>query len=169
MASQRLITGTVRTRVEAEDAIRRILDSGHSRRDICLIVSEAARRQHFSRSRIQGAAVHGQALSSILGAAGAGLVVPGLRLAVAGPIAVQLADASSASTVASLSSVLVDAGIPEQRAPEAERGLKEGAMLIGVAARDDADAAALQAILRDVGSGESCGTSKGARVFASFA
>ncbi|WP_437929334.1 hypothetical protein WMF37_08690 [Sorangium sp. So ce291] len=168
MATQRLITEMVRTRVEAEDAIRRLLDSGHSRRDICVIVSEGARRQHFTRSRVQGAAVHGQALSSILAGACAGLVVPGLRLTVAGPIAVQLADGSSASTTGSLSSVLVDAGIPEQRAPEVERRLKEGAMLIGVVARDDSDAAALHALLRGVGSGESCGTSKGARVFAAL-
>ncbi|WP_437726074.1 hypothetical protein [Sorangium sp. So ce861] len=168
MASQRLVTEMVRTRVEAEDAIRRILDHGHSRRDICVIVSEAARRQHFSRSRVQGAAVHGNALSSILAAAGAGLVVPGLRLAVAGPIAVKLADASSGGETASLGSVLVDAGIPEQRASEVERRLKEGAMLIGVLARDDADAAAVQAILRGAGAGESCGTSKGARVFATL-
>lgn len=168
MASQRLVTEMVRTRVEAEDAIRRILDHGHARRDICVIVSEAARRQHFSRSRVQGAAVHGHALSSILAAAGAGLVVPGLRLAVAGPIAVKLADASSAAATASLSSVLVDAGIPEPRAPEVERRLKEGAMLLGALARDEDDAAVLQAILRAIGTGEPCGTSKGARVFATL-
>ncbi|WP_437578751.1 hypothetical protein [Sorangium sp. So ce887] len=168
MASQRLITEMVQTRVEAEDAIRRILDHGHSRRDICVIVSEAARRQHFSRSRLYGAAVQGHALGSILAAAGAGLVVPGLRLAVAGPIAVTLADASSAAETASLSSVLVDAGIPEQRAPEVERRLKEGAMLLGVLARDDADAAVLHAILRGAGAGGACGTSRGARVFATL-
>ncbi|WP_437591415.1 hypothetical protein [Sorangium sp. So ce1000] len=168
MASQRLITGMVRARGDAEDAVRRILDSGHTRRDVCAIVSEAARRQHFSRSRAQGAASHGSALSAILAAARAGLVVPGLRLAVAGPIAVRLADASSASETASLSSVLVDAGIPEQSAPEVERRLKEGAMLLGALARDEKDAAVLRAILRDVGHGDSYGTSKGARVFAAL-
>ncbi|WP_437907629.1 hypothetical protein WME95_06920 [Sorangium sp. So ce327] len=168
MASQRLITGMVRARGEAEDVVRRILDSGHTRRDVCAIVSEATRRQHILRSRAYGAASHGSALTSVLAAASAGLVVPGLRLAVAGPIAVRLADASSASETASLSSVLVDAGIPEQSAPEVERRLKEGAMLLGALARDEKDAAALRAILRDPGSGDFCGTGQGARVFASL-
>ncbi|WP_437298255.1 hypothetical protein [Sorangium sp. So ce426] len=168
MASQRLITGMVRARGEAEDVVRRILDSGHTRWDVCAIVSEATRRQHILRSRAYGAASHGSALTSVLAAASAGLVVPGLRLAVAGPIAVRLADASSASETASLSSVLVDAGIPEQSAPEIERRLKEGAMLLGALARDEKDAAALRAILRDGGNGDFCGTGKGARVFAAL-
>ncbi|WP_437761167.1 hypothetical protein WMF27_06225 [Sorangium sp. So ce281] len=168
MASQRLITGMVRGRGEAEDVVRRILDGGHTRWDVCAIVSEATRRQHILRSRAFGAASHGSALTSVLAAASAGLVVSGLRLAVAGPIAVRLADASSASETASLSSVLVDAGIPEQSAPEVERRLKEGAMLLGALARDEKDAAALRAILRDAGNGDFCGTGKGARVFAAL-
>ncbi|AUX40207.1 hypothetical protein SOCE26_016060 [Sorangium cellulosum] len=149
MADRKLISEVVRTRVEAEDAVRRIMDCGHARGDICVIVSEAARRQRFAPSRVHGAAAHGHALEAILSSAGVGVVVPGLRLAVAGPIAAELADSSSASAAGNLSSVLMDAGLPEHRARDYETALKEGGMLLGVHARDDADAEELREILHD--------------------
>ncbi|AUX20685.1 hypothetical protein SOCEGT47_011580 [Sorangium cellulosum] len=165
MADRRLISEVVRTRVAAEDAVLRIMDRGHPRADLCVIVSEAARRRRFAPSRVHGAAVSGHALDAILASAGAGVVVPGLRLSVAGPIAAELADASSGAASFTLTSLLVSAGVPAHRARAHEAALKEGGMFLGVHARDVADAAALGAILRDAGGGRSRSMDRGSRVF----
>lgn len=140
MATPMLISGLLRTRVDVEDAIRSILSSGYSRSEICVIVSEAARRQRFTAPRAHSAAGGASVLAAILASAGAGLVLPGLRLAIAGPIAQRLADKSSAEPAGELTSVLTEIGVPPHRARDYETGLKEGALLLGVLARDASDA-----------------------------
>jgi hypothetical protein len=79
-------------------------------------------------------------LAAILAAAGAGLVLPGLRLAIAGPIARRLADKSSAAPAGELKTVLTEIGVPPHRARDLETGLKEGGLLLGVLARSESDA-----------------------------
>jgi uncharacterized protein YjbJ (UPF0337 family) len=85
----------------------------------------------------------GAALGALF-AVGTSLVIPGLGLVVAGPIAAALAGAGAGGVTGGLIGAMVGAGIPEDRAAEYERGLKEGGIVIGTRARDEKHAADLQ-------------------------
>jgi hypothetical protein len=77
-------------------------------------------------------------------AVGANVVVPGLGLVVAGPIAAALAGAGAGAATGGLIGALVGAGIPEARAREYEEGVRQGGIVIGAKARDDAHATELE-------------------------
>jgi hypothetical protein len=77
-------------------------------------------------------------------AAGTSLVVPGLGLVVAGPIAAALAGAGAGGGAGALIGGLIGAGIPEERAKVYESGVKEGGIVMGVRPRNDAEAEQLR-------------------------
>jgi hypothetical protein len=85
----------------------------------------------------------GAALAAIF-AVGASIVVPGVGLVIAGPIAAALAGAGAGAATGGMIGALVGAGIPEDRAMVYEKGIKEGGVVVGARARDDAHAAELE-------------------------
>jgi uncharacterized protein YjbJ (UPF0337 family) len=85
----------------------------------------------------------GAALAAIF-AVGSNVVVPGLGLVVAGPIAAALAGAGAGAATGGLIGALVGAGIPEDRAKDYERCVKDGGIVIGTRARDARHAAELK-------------------------
>ena len=89
-----------------------------------------------------GSAIGGTigAAVGIIAAIGTSLVIPGLGLVIAGPIAGGLAGAGAGGITGGIVGALVGAGIPEDRAKEYERGLKEGNIVMGVRPRSDEDA-----------------------------
>lgn len=89
----------------------------------------------------------GAALAAIF-AVGTSVVVPGLGLVLAGPIAAALAGAGAGGVTGGLIGALIGAGIPEERAAAYESGLKKGGILIGTRARDEKHAEQLH---RDFG------------------
>src|SRR5580704_14763977 len=104
MATQTtLVTGLVKTHAEAETAARRIIEYGYARGDVILVMNEETRRQYVAlQSGTQAAegATVGGVIGGTLGAVLAGLlalgtvvVLPGIGLVVAGPIAAALAGA----------------------------------------------------------------------------
>ena len=75
---------------------------------------------------------------------GCSIAVPGLGLVVAGPITAALAGAGAGAASGGVVGVLIGAGIPEDRATEYERGLREGGIVVGARARDEEHAAQLE-------------------------
>ena len=96
-----------------------------------------------------GGAVGGTvgAVLAAIAAVGTSLVIPGLGLIVAGPLAAALAGAGAGGAAGSLIGALVGAGIPEHRAKVYEAGLKQGGILIGVEAETEEEAKALERML----------------------
>src|SRR5690606_15081737 len=87
-------------------------------------------------------AIVGGSVGGIIGAIaaiGTNAIIPGLGLAVAGPIAGALAGAGAGGAAGSLLGALVGAGIPEERAKVYEEGVKEGGIVVGAHPRDDQD------------------------------
>ena len=139
---------------------------GYKPEDVNVLMSDETRARHFgdvkpgtefaSGSKAaeglgKGGAIGGgigAALAAIL-ALGTTIVVPGLGLVVAGPIAAALAGAGAGGATGGLIGALIGAGIPKDRAAEYERGLKQGGIVIGTRARDANHAAELE---RDFGS-----------------
>ena len=85
----------------------------------------------------------GAALGALLAAASS-IAIPGLGLVVAGPIAGAIAGAGAGGAAGTLMGALIGAGIPEDRAQVYDRGIREGGIVLGTRARDEAHAAELE-------------------------
>ena len=139
---------------------------GYKSDDINVLMTDDTRKRHFGDAKpgteLEGGtkAAEGMGVGGAIGggvgaaiaalfAVGTSIVIPGLGLVVAGPIAAALAGAGAGAATGGLIGALVGAGIPEERAREYERGLNEGGIVIGTRARDAAHAAELE---KDYGS-----------------
>jgi uncharacterized protein YjbJ (UPF0337 family) len=134
---------------------------GYRSDDIDVLMSNETRTRHFgdvtpgaelsggtkaAEGLGKGSAIGGgigAALAAIF-AVGTTVVVPGLGLVVAGPIAAALAGAGAGGATGGLIGALIGAGIPEHRAKVYERGINDGGIVIGTRARDASHAAELE-------------------------
>lgn len=151
----RLMTGMFRDRESCEGAYGCLTSRGYTKDDVTLLMSDDARKRHFTSTgektelgskAAEGAgvgAVVGGGLGALLGAlAAAGTIaLPGIGLIVMGPLAAALAGGATGGIAGGLLGALVGAGIPEERAKEYETGIKEGGIVMGVTPRSAEDAA----------------------------
>ena len=159
---KRYVTGLYSTRDEADRAYGELSSRhGYAADDIDVLMSDDTRQRHFGDAKpgeeftggtkaAEGLGA-GSAIGGTVGAAlgalfavGSSLVIPGIGLVVAGPIAAALAGAGAGGATGGLIGALIGAGIPEERAKVYERGLNDGGIVIGTHARDDAHAAELE-------------------------
>ncbi|MDP1815482.1 MAG: hypothetical protein Q8K92_13625, partial [Leadbetterella sp.] len=80
------------------------------------------------------------AIAGIIAAVGTSIVIPGLGLVVAGPIAAGLAGAGAGGITGGIIGALVGSGLPEDRAKLYESGVKSGNIVMGVHPHNDEDA-----------------------------
>lgn len=156
------VTGVFPDRESAERAYQSLVDRGYSRDQINLVMTDDARRTHFAardvreertelgNKALEGAGVGG-AVGGALGAAaaavaavGTSIAIPGLGLVVAGPIAAALAGAGAGGAAGGLIGALVGAGIPEERVKRYEPAIRQGGILMGVRARSEDEAEAVE-------------------------
>ena len=166
IASSGYVTGLYDSPESASRAYQGLTSThGYKSDDIDVLMTDETRARHFGDVKPgtelsggtkaaegfgKGSAIGGgvgAALAAIF-AVGTSVVIPGLGLVVAGPIAAALAGAGAGGATGGLIGALIGAGIPEARAAEYDRGLKRGGILIGTRARDDKHAADLE---RDFG------------------
>ncbi|HEX6162778.1 MAG TPA: CsbD family protein [Vicinamibacterales bacterium] len=158
----RYVTGLYNTPESANRAYEGLTSKhGYKSEDISVMMSDDTRKKHFGDVKPgtelsggtkaaeglgKGAAIGGGigAALAALFAVGTSLVIPGLGLVVAGPIAAALAGAGAGGATGGLIGALIGAGIPEDRAREYERGINDGGILIGTRYRDDEHAKELE-------------------------
>lgn len=129
----------------AEKAYQEALDAGYEPQDINVLMSEDSRNKYYNSVLVkegskasQGVAVGGATGAAIGGlvaavaAIGTSLVIPGLGLIVAGPLAAGLAGAGAGSIAGGLVGALLGWGIPEDKAKVFEAGIKSGGIVLGV-------------------------------------
>ena len=152
-----MLTGLFRDRDSAERAYQGLSDRGYTHDDINVVMSDETRKRHFSdgtatelgNKAAEGAGIGGAvggtlgAVIAAITATGASLVIPGVGLVVAGPLAAAAAGAGAGAATGGLLGALVGWGIPEERVKHYESGLKEGGILMGVKPRSAEDAAYL--------------------------
>ncbi|HEY1402915.1 MAG TPA: CsbD family protein [Pyrinomonadaceae bacterium] len=153
--SNRMVTGLFRDRDSAERAYGSVSTRGYTKDDVNLLMSDETRKTHFSSDDADtelgskalegagaGAAIGGTtgAVLAAIAAIGTSVILPGLGLVVAGPIAAALAGAGAGGATGGLIGALIGSGIPEDRAQAYESGVKEGGIVMGVNARSDEDA-----------------------------
>ena len=163
-AQRGLLTATFKDRDSAERAYESLRQRGYTSDDINLMMSDEARKRHFGDTKdhdtrkdtdlgnkaLEGAGA-GSAIGGTLGAIagaiaaiGTSLVIPGLGLVVAGPLAAALAGAGAGGLTGGLLGALIGAGIPEEHAKVYETSIKEGNIVMGVHPRTDEDARYLE-------------------------
>ena len=161
MSKAKLVTGLFSNRVAAEAAVDTLIKRGYHRDDISVLMSDATRNKEFAlqtRSHVADGAGIGGAVGGAVGATlaailavGTSLVLPGLNLVLAGPIAAALAGAGAGGATGGLIGALIVAGIPEYRAKVYDTGLRSGGILIGVESRSDEEVDRLEELLGDLG------------------
>ena len=161
MAKANLVTGLFKNRVAAEAAVDAIMKRGYTRDDISVLMSDATRSKEFalqSRTHAADGAGVGGALGGVVGAVlaaivavGSTIVLPGLNLVIAGPIAAALAGAGAGAATGGVIGALIGAGIPEYRAKVYESGLRSGGILLGVEAKSDEEVDKLEELLEAIG------------------
>jgi uncharacterized protein YjbJ (UPF0337 family) len=161
----RLVTGLYRTPDEAQRAYDELTTRhGYRNDDVSVLMTDDTRKRYYGDAKpgteldkdgdgnkaLEGLGV-GSAIGGTLGAViaaiaavGSNLVLPGLGLVVAGPLAAAFAGAGAGGATGGLLGALIGSGIPEDRAKEYETGLQEGGIVLGTHARDDAHAVELE-------------------------
>ena len=153
--NKRVVTGMFNDKESTEIAYNSLHERGYTKDDINLMMSDETRKKHFSgdvketeigtkaaEGAGKGSAIGGTigAIAGVVAAIGTSLVIPGLGILIAGPIAAGLAGAGAGGIAGGLIGALVGAGIPEERAKLYEHGIKNGHIVMGVHPRNDNDA-----------------------------
>ena len=155
-SKNKMVTGLFPDRDSAESAYQAVAERGYSRDDVNLVMSDEARARHFAGTdntetelgskAAQGAGIGGAiggslgAVVAAIAAVGTSLVVPGLGLVVAGPLAAAIAGAGAGGATGGIIGALIGYGIPEERVEHYEEGIRKGGILMGVTPRSDDDA-----------------------------
>lgn len=149
-----LVTGLFSDRPSAERAYDSVTARGYDKDDVNLVMSDDTRKRHFTSAGTEtelgnkaakGAGVGGAiggtvgAIAAVVAAVGT-IAIPGIGIVVAGPLAAALAGGGAGAATGGLIGALVGAGIPEERVKDYEAGIKKGGILMGVKARNAADA-----------------------------
>ncbi|WP_456313320.1 hypothetical protein [Pseudomonas shirazensis] len=150
-----MLTGMFSDRESTERAYNTLNDRGYTKDEINLIMSDDTRKKHYSdkddhselgtkaaETAGTGSAIGGTigAIVGVIAALGTSLVIPGLGLIIAGPLAAGLAGAGAGGITGGLIGALVGSGIPEERAKVYESGIKDGHVVLGVHPRNNEDA-----------------------------
>ncbi|MBC7554556.1 MAG: hypothetical protein H7257_11310 [Taibaiella sp.] len=153
--NSRIITGMFQDRESAERAYNTLHSRGYTTDDVNLMMSDDARKKHFTHAEAHtelgnkalegagtGSAIGGTlgAIAGAVAAIGTSLLIPGIGIVIAGPLAAALAGAGAGGLTGGIVGALVGSGIPEERAVVYEDGIKNGHIVMGVKPRNDDDA-----------------------------
>lgn len=150
-----VLTGMFRDRESTEQAYNSMRGRGYTDDEINVMMSDKTRDTYYGEGTVDtelgnkalegtgaGAAIGGT-LGAIIGgiaAIGTSVLLPGLGLVVAGPIAAALVGAGAGGLTGGLVGALIGWGIPEEHAKLYEEGIKNGGTVVGVTPRNPEDA-----------------------------
>ena len=141
----RFTTVLFKDQESAASAYNEALTEGYTAKDINVIMSEDSKKKYYDSVLIKegSKATEGMSIGSATGAAlggivaaiaaiGTNLVIPGLGLIIAGPLAAGLAGAGLGTLTGGIMGALIGWGIPEDKAKLYETGIKSGGIVLGV-------------------------------------
>jgi hypothetical protein len=150
-----ILSGMFTDRESSENAYRSLRARGYTDDEINVIMSDETRDKYWgdnaADSELGSKALEGTGVGGIVGASlgaiiggiaaiGTNVVLPGLGLVVAGPVAAALAGAGAGGLTGGLAGALIGWGIPEERAKMYEEGIRGGGTVLGVRPRTTEDA-----------------------------
>ena len=152
----RMVSGVFRDRNSAEQAYNDLIARGYSKDDVTLMMSDKTRDTYFKNdgdhveTELETKAMDNAGKGSIIGgtigalvgaiaAIGTNVLLPGLGLIVAGPLAAGLAGAGTGALAGGLIGALTGAGVPKEEAEVYERRVKDGGIYMGFKPRNADD------------------------------
>ena len=157
-----MITVLFRDREGAEKLYSFLIQRGYISDELNLLFVDETRNSWFSdddtelgNEVLEGASANsatGGTLNAIIGGTasiGTNVLIPGLGLVVAGPLAAALSGAGAGGLTGGLVGALIGSGIPEERAQEYETGLREGGIVLAFEPRTSEDRDYLEQQIRN--------------------
>src|SRR5262245_1654592 len=155
------LTALFKKREDADSAYEWLLKNGYNSSDVHLLMSEETRQKyHYAEATepetteedavvgLETGAAVGGGLGAALGtvaAVGAAVIIPGMGLAVAGPLA------AAGGLVGGALGALYGSSVPEEEAHELEQKIREGSILISVRPLSDEDTGLIESAWRERG------------------
>ena len=152
----RMVSGLFNDKESAERAYQSLVSRGYSGEEANVIMSDNTRNKYYPAGSEptsalgdksledagKGAAIGGTvgAILAGIAAIGTSVLLPGIGLVIAGPLAAAFVGAGAGGITGGLIGALVGHGVPEENAAEYESGIKNGGVYMGVNARNDEDA-----------------------------
>lgn len=149
------VSRVFRSREEADRAYEDLHGRGYSKDDINVLMSDDTRDRYFTNvdndtelgDRVAENASTGSLIGGGIGAVvgavaaiGSNVLLPGLGLVIAGPLAAGLAGAGAGAATGGLVGALTGAGVPEDEAARYENDIKDGGIYMGYKPRNEEDA-----------------------------
>jgi uncharacterized protein (TIGR02271 family) len=159
--NSRIVSGLFPDQQSAECAYNALIGRGYSKDEANVLMSDETRKKYYSsdaggaKTELGSKALEGAATGSAIGgtvgailgaiaAIGTSVLLPGLGLIVAGPLAAALVGAGAGGLTGGLIGALIGSGIPKEYATAYETGVKQGGIVLSVSPRTDEDAAYLE-------------------------
>ncbi|TXF74921.1 hypothetical protein [Chryseobacterium sp.] len=151
------VSRVFRTREEADNAYADLHGRGYSKDDVNVMMSDSTRDRYFTNSDNDSdlgdkvaenagtGSMIGGGIGAVVGAIaaiGSNVLLPGLGLIIAGPLAAGLAGAGAGAAAGGLVGALTGAGVPEDEAKRYESDIKDGGIYMGYKPRNEEDARA---------------------------
>ena len=162
-----IVTGLFKDNRSAECAYDALSERGYGKDDADVMMSDQTRDKYYSGAAADdtelgskamegtgtGAAIGGTLGAIIAGIAaiGTSVVLPGIGLIVAGPLAAALVGAGAGGLAGGLLGALVGSGIPEENAAAYETGIKSGGIVLRATPRTAEDAAFIESKFKSCG------------------
>lgn len=149
------VSRVFRTREEADVAYERLRERGYTDEQINVMMSDATRDRYFKKSETESelgnkvaenagkGSLIGGGIGAIVGAIaaiGTSVLIPGLGLVVAGPLAAAIAGAGVGGATGGLIGALTGIGVPEDEAHRYKKHIEEGGIYMGFEPRNEEDA-----------------------------
>lgn len=144
------------TRDDADRAYNELAERGYSQDDINVMMSDETRNKHFKNHDAHDSALGdkvadnagtgsliGGGIGAVVGAIaaiGSNVLLPGLGLIVAGPLAAGLAGAGAGAATGGLIGALTGMGVPEDEAERYRDQVKDGGIYMGFKPKHEDDA-----------------------------
>ena len=155
------VVGLFKTKENAECAFDALNERGYDKDNTDILMSDKTRDKYYANSADAedselgskalegsgtGAAIGGTlgAIIAAVAAIGTSVLLPGLGLVVAGPLAAALVGAGAGGLTGGLVGALIGAGIPEEQAEAYESGIKEGGIVLRATPTSAEDAAFIE-------------------------
>ncbi len=149
------VSRVFRTREDADRAYDALETRGYSKDDVNVMMSDATRDKYFTNVETETelgnkvaenagkGSLIGGGIGAIIGAVaaiGTSVLIPGLGLVVAGPLAAAIAGAGAGGVTGGLIGALTGVGVPEDEAKRYKRDIEEGGIYMGFKPRNEDDA-----------------------------
>lgn len=167
-SDRRMVTALFTDQESLENAYKHLEEKGYTKDEVNLIMMDETRKRFnlhpgmkpdMSVVALNGAengagvgiavGATAGAVIGIIAALGTSILIPGIGLLVAGPIAAGIAGAGAGGVAGGIIGSLAGVGFSEDKARLYEKGLKDGAVIIGVHPHNDEDAVYLKDLLHN--------------------